>query len=348
MGYTWGHGRHAALTIKWRYETMILADKIIRLRKKNGWSQEELAERMHVSRQAVSKWEGAQTIPDLEKILKLGELFGVTTDYLLKDEIENEEYTDGISDPRMRKITIAEANEYLQLRKTAAKQIAIGTMLCILASIPLLLLGAASELKSFPLSENVACGIGLATMFLFIAVAVVIFIRTGFANAPYEFIEKGPFETEYGVVGLVKDMQKKYRSTYAKFNCIGTCFCILAALPLLCNIFVDNDLFSAIFMTATMLIVGIGVMFFIVAGVRWASMEKLLQEGEFDAEKKKKNKLEDTVAAVYWPSATAIFLGWSFITNDWGRTWIVWPIAGVLFAVVMTICNLVANKNKDK
>ncbi len=64
---------------------MILADKIIRLRKKNGWSQEELAEKMQVSRQAVSKWESAQAIPDLEKILALGRLFGVTTDYLIKD-----------------------------------------------------------------------------------------------------------------------------------------------------------------------------------------------------------------------------------------------------------------------
>ena len=43
---------------------MILADKIIRLRKKHGWSQEELAEKMQVSRQAVSKWEGAQTMPE--------------------------------------------------------------------------------------------------------------------------------------------------------------------------------------------------------------------------------------------------------------------------------------------
>ena len=48
---------------------MILADKIVRLRKKNGWSQEELAQKMNVSRQAVSKWESAQTIPELEKIL---------------------------------------------------------------------------------------------------------------------------------------------------------------------------------------------------------------------------------------------------------------------------------------
>ena len=66
---------------------MILADKIVRLRKKNGWSQEELAQKMNVSRQAVSKWESAQTIPELEKILQLGALFGVTTDYLLKDDI---------------------------------------------------------------------------------------------------------------------------------------------------------------------------------------------------------------------------------------------------------------------
>lgn len=72
---------------------MILADKIITLRKKNGWSQEELADQLEVSRQSVSKWEGAQSIPDMNKILKLSKVFGVSTDYLLKDEIviaENE------------------------------------------------------------------------------------------------------------------------------------------------------------------------------------------------------------------------------------------------------------------
>ena len=54
---------------------MIFADKLIRLRKKNGWSQEELAEKLNVSRQAVSKWEGAQTVPELEKLLQLSVLF---------------------------------------------------------------------------------------------------------------------------------------------------------------------------------------------------------------------------------------------------------------------------------
>ena len=83
---------------------MILADKIVRLRKKNGWSQEELAQKMNVSRQAVSKWESAQTVPELEKILQLGALFGVTTDYLLKDDMELEEFTSETIDSGVRQI----------------------------------------------------------------------------------------------------------------------------------------------------------------------------------------------------------------------------------------------------
>ena len=67
---------------------MILADKIIQLRKKNGWSQEELAEQMNVSRQAVCKWEGAQSIPDINRLIQLSKLFNVSIDYLLKDEME--------------------------------------------------------------------------------------------------------------------------------------------------------------------------------------------------------------------------------------------------------------------
>ena len=65
---------------------MILADKIIEQRKKNGWSQEELAEKMDVSRQSISKWESAQSVPDMGRIVLLSQLFGVSTDYLLKDD----------------------------------------------------------------------------------------------------------------------------------------------------------------------------------------------------------------------------------------------------------------------
>ena len=73
---------------------MILADKITALRKKAGWSQEELAEQLGVTRQSVSKSEGAQSVPDMDKVVQMSRLFGVTTDFLLKDELsEEEDYT---------------------------------------------------------------------------------------------------------------------------------------------------------------------------------------------------------------------------------------------------------------
>ena len=327
---------------------MILADKIIRLRKKNGWSQEELADKMNVSRQAVSKWEAAQTTPDLEKILQLGNLFGVTTDYLLKDELVDEEFVEGVDETPIRKISLAEANDYLEQRKNASVQIAIATLLCIISPILIFLLLAFSECTSIPITENLAVGIGMVALFSLVTIAVVIYIRAGFKNAPYEFLEKEPFETEYGVTGLAREKQKTYRNTYIKYNIFGTCACILSPVPLICAALSGKELLVMIMLCVTLLTVAIGVMFFIVAGVRWASMQKLLKEGEFSEKGKQKNKIIEAIGTVYWLLATAIYLGWSFLTSDWHITWVIWPIAGVLFAVVELVCNLVIDKQVEK
>lgn len=111
-------------------------------------------------------------------------------------------------------------------------------------------------------------------------------------------------------------------------------------------------------LTVTMFIAGIGAMFFIVSGIRWASMQKLLKEGEYAPIEKKMNRWKETVGAVYWVLATAIFFLWSFLGNDgsdingnswisWQRSWIVWLVAGVLFAAVMMICNLIIDKERS-
>lgn len=63
---------------------MNIADRIQYLRKQRGLSQEELADKIGVSRQAVSKWESEQSTPDLDKIIVMSDLFEVTTDYILK------------------------------------------------------------------------------------------------------------------------------------------------------------------------------------------------------------------------------------------------------------------------
>ncbi len=325
---------------------MILADKIIRLRKKNGWSQEELAEKMQVSRQAVSKWESAQAVPNLEKLLMLGSLFGVTIDYLLKDEIEDEEFTDENDSASVKRITLAQANDFLEWRKSASVRIATGTFLCVIAAIPLLILSAATEIPVYHISENIAAGVGLTVLLLLVAVAVAIFILCGFKNAPFDFIDKVPFETEYGVAGMVKEKQKAYRGTYTKCNVIGACICVLSPVPLLLGSFTENEFFMVITLAATMLLAGIGAVFFIVSGVRWASMQKLLKEGEFTPAELRKSRVKESVGTAYWLVATAVYLGWSFLTNAWEITWLVWPIAGILFAVVMCLCNLLMERER--
>lgn len=134
---------------------------------KAGWSQEELAEQMNVTRQSVSKWEGAQSVPDLKKIIRLSELFGVSTDYLLKDEIEDTEcniQSDDLS--TLRRVSMEEANAFLSVKATTSKTIAFATFLCILSPICLLILGAISETPEYGLADNVAGGIGMIVLLL--------------------------------------------------------------------------------------------------------------------------------------------------------------------------------------
>lgn len=66
-------------------------DKLIQLRKERNWSQEDLAEKLNVSRQAISRWENGTAYPDAQNILQISKLFNVTTDYLLNDDYEKDE-----------------------------------------------------------------------------------------------------------------------------------------------------------------------------------------------------------------------------------------------------------------
>lgn len=326
---------------------MILADKIIRLRKKNGWSQEELAEKMNVSRQAVSKWESAQTIPDLEKILQLGRLFDVTIDYLLKDEMEDEEFIHDSVDSAVKKVSLEEANQYIKYRKKVSSWIAAATFMCILSPITLFILAGASETKVFPISENAAALYGLLVLFVIIVAAVAIFLHCGYTNEPYKYLEEAePFELEYGVKGMVTEKQRMFRPTYIRSNIIATCLCVVSPVPLIAASFSSNEFLVITMLAVTMLIAGIGVFLFILNGVQWESMQKLLREGEYTPHCIKKNKIKEAISQIYWLVLTAIYLWWSFTRNAWKISWIVFVIGGLLFSVVMAICDIFIDKDK--
>ena len=327
---------------------MILADKIIRLRKKNGWSQEELANKMNVSRQAVSKWEGAQSIPDLENILQLSILLGVTTDYLLKDEIEDEELAnDTSSNMNVKRISIEEANTYIEQRKKISWCIALATFLCILSPITLIVLSILSEFPNAIVTEATAGAVGLTVLFAFILCAVPIYIYCGFKNQPYAFLDKNiPFELEYGVKGLVTEKENTFRPTYIAYNIIATSLCIFSAVPLVILSFTENEVLIIVALTLLMVIVGIGVGMFIVVGMQNASMQKFLKEGKFTEKEKKRTSVKETVGFCYWGVLTAVYLAVSFLNNQWHLSWLIFAVGGILFPVVMCICNVIADKKK--
>lgn len=334
-------------------EVMILAEKIINLRKKNGWSQEELAEKLGVTRQSISKYEGAQSIPDLDKILKLSEIFGVTTDYLIKDELEEEEYApsqmhenESESDRSVHKVTMEMANEYLQIIDWSAGKTAFATMLCILSPIVLLMLGAMSEMPNYHISENAAAGIGICVLIVLIAIAVTIFILCGMKTKKYEFMEKEDIETVYGVSGMVKEKRDAYHSMYVTQLVIGIACCICSVIPLFGTFAVsESDFYMVSAVCMLLALVAIGTYFIVRSATKMNAMNQLLEEEDYTRQKKHENKKMSGPVTVYWLIATAIYLAWSFTTNDWDRTWIIWPVVGVLFPAFYAIVSGIRKKS---
>ena len=327
---------------------MILADKIIDLRKKNGWSQEELAEMLGVSRQSVSKWEGAQSVPDMARIVRMSEIFGVTTDYLLKDDAEPVALAEPDAISAARTVGMEEANAFLSAKETNSRHIALGVLLCILSPIALILLGGAQALGLIPLTDVQAGGIGLVTLILMVGAAVALFVTSGLRTAPYEYLEKEPIDTLYGVDGMVRERRDRFQRTFNSQLTLGIVLCVVGVLPLfLAMIFCREGSFALVASIGVMLaLIAFGVMLIVRVSVIWGSYQMLLQEGDYSREAKEDLKRHGNLSGIYWGLVTAGYLGWSFITMRWDRTWIVWPIAAVAYAAIFSIVKALTKKDR--
>lgn len=122
---------------------MNISQKILLQRKKKGISQEDLANALNVSRQAVSKWESSQSVPDMDKIVALSSYFNITTDYLLKDEIETIDGADNYSsknvDMQMLNKELSE-NDFQNIRYEAEKKKHTSYWLLIIAPFIMILI----------------------------------------------------------------------------------------------------------------------------------------------------------------------------------------------------------------
>ena len=277
-----------------------------------------MAEKLSVSRQAVSKWESAQSTPDLQKVLRLAEIFGVSTDYLLKDELKSETGTEileyAAEESSVRSVSMEEANAFMEWRRKTGPTLAGAVAPCIISPALLIFLAGLSDSHIENISENMATGAGISVLLLLVAAAVVIFVSYSIHGQQYEYLEKERIETAYGVTGLVQERKKDYESTFTRGIAAGVTLCILAVIPM----------FAAIAFSQPDYIIT-------------ATVSILLQEGEYTPEEKRYKKKTEVFTTAYWCIVTAIYLVWSFQTREWDKTWILWAVAGVLFGGVRAV-----------
>lgn len=343
---------------------MILAEKITYLRKQKEWSQEELADQLEISRQSVSKWESGASIPELDKIIGMSRIFGVSTDFLLKDEYDIDVIAkDGQENPGIseefvpveesvhgegRTFSIDEANAYLETVKRAAGPVALGVLLCIWSPIPLLVMGGWSEYGPVGITEEMAAGLGIAALLVMVAVAVVLFIVNGMKTEPYEYLEREKIHLQYGVRGVVEKKKEAYAQRYQRTLALGVTLCILSILPILFAMCLKVPEIWCVYSVCEMLaVVSVGVFLLVWVGSVWESYQKLLEEGDYTPEKKRNRKKVGPLAGAYWCLVVAVYLVISFHNDSWHSTWLIWPVAGLIFVVLLGIIRVVT-QSRDR
>lgn len=347
-----------------------LAEKIYKRRKLLGLSQEQFAEKLCISRQAVSKWESGQSMPDLDKIIAMSDLFGVSTDYLLKDtspeddipnqqEVsteagkvdsndqidwtetqKNEEKT--ASQPQTqqgRLLDKEETEHFIQVRKQAANSIAFGVLLCII-SVAVVILGDV-------LSPETDGGIFVIFMFLIIMAAVGLFIYHGMALSR--------LHQKLGLrVCLPENLRLEIEEKDAIFHkkfvldiVAGVMLCIGSVIPpiMIETLAIENERNEDLGAIAFFCMVAVAVFLFIKAGIMKSTYDILLGRQKTPAMEEKEKTLMGTVMGLYWCIVTAVYLLISFLCHQWGYTWIIWPVAGVLSGAIAIVINYMTKDN---
>jgi transcriptional regulator with XRE-family HTH domain len=321
---------------------MILAHKIATLRKRLNWSQEELAEKLSVSRQSVSKWESANSIPDLSKIVSMAEIFNVTTDYLLKDDLEDIDTASAATQDGVRKLlSLEQALAYIDNKYKASIIVSKGVALCVCSVIPLFFLLAMAETGRWGMTDDLAAGLGILGIVIMVSLGVSLFIRSNQLEEDTEHLEHQPIELAYGVHGAIREKFKVFKPLYIRRLSIGIALFIASFTPIIIKELLFGHSSSTLLMIIVlMVLIAIGLSLVIPASAKYEAYTRVLNEQFKKSDKTKRAKRAEKLGAFYWPLVTAIFLGWSFWTMAWGITWIIWPVAALLFAALLGLIGL--------
>ncbi len=336
---------------------MSLQDKIMKLRRAQGLSQEELADRLGISRQAVSKWESGQSTPDIDKIILLSDFFGVTTDYLLKDsagveksdanntftsldnnaEEDNEPFEKEEEEEEKPRISQGDAVKYIGLAKRTAKITAIAVFIFIISPILIVTLPALTDAGFIPLTVEIASLIGIIALFSFVTLGVGLCIYADFLNQNSPIKVKRAFVLEDAAKAELTRLNGEERKSALISMIAGVALCIISPIPLIIAAFTsenmqNGDVFVLLTVGLLLLIVAIGVFILSKSALRGEAFTAVLSPMIH-----KKKKTREVLNDCYWSLVVFTYLAISFATGKWGITWIIWPLSPIIPNLVSLI-----------
>ncbi len=333
---------------------MDFSEKIAMLRRQKNWSQEELAEKLMVTRQAVSKWESAQSMPDLDKLVQLSELLGVSTDYLLKSdrdapEAETPQRTQ--EKASAKRVTREEASRFLSLQAAAVPKVSLGVALCVWSPIVLIGLTALGSVFHVKIPDSVAGGSGLCVLLGMVAAAVALFLTSGTKLKEFEYLEHDPVALDADAAALARQQEAEQAEECARLTTIGVVLCILSAVPIFAVLCIPklSAKYYSLAVCALLLLVGIACLLLVRAGSMRGAVDKLLEQGDYTRESKAKSRIVGAISAVYWLVVTAIFLFYTFGPNGNCQpqySWFIWAVGGVLYGALMAGLSIYRKKRR--
>lgn len=327
---------------------MILADKLIKLRKMKGLSQEELAEKLGVTRQAVSRWEGAQTYPDLQKIVSISEFYNVSTDYLLKDGEEDiqksfnesrfpeadsdlaKQNNNASENCNLRLVDQSEAEEYVNVKKHMAVRYSFACVLFILSVLPATIM-ALIKLAFKQFNSAIALSVGGIMFVAMIALGCFILVKSSKKHVEILSRFNAPFELDYQTERNVTIWKLTYFPHYRSLIVAATLLVLIMIIPVLYLSFRANWI-----AVASLSFITIACASAICVYVRtiYNSYVKILKKG-VGSNKKSVWDVVAFLSAVYWLYVMSTYPLFVYLTDMVDKRWILFIIYAAIYIVAM-------------
>lgn len=234
-------------------------------------------------------------------------------------------------------MTDSEVERYLQVSKEAGQQVALGVALILLGVANLIFMNGLAARGV--MAEKVGQAIGVGGLLLLIALAVYIFIMAGMKSEEYEKLETTTVRIDPYLHDRISQMKEDYRPSFARRIAGGVALILLSVVALVTVAILDvGGEFAVMLLVAGLLVaVASAVGLFISAGTKMEAYDKLLNEGDYTQKQKAGNSFAEKISGPYWMLVVTIYLTWSFIGSAWYISWIVFPIAGVLFGLITVV-----------